>query len=333
MQDISLKLDESNRSINELNIQKSKFQSENSNLLSKLDEFENHMSTCSKFRQQLSMQLESAKRAAEEESRGKVVLSQQFKNLKSDFERTKEQLDEELILRSELQKNLNRLNSELQMWRSKYETAEGLSRAEDFDETKKKLLNKLCEAEEQNEQVLARCHNLEKTRCRLQNEIEELKVIIEKEKTNNANLEKKQKQFDKLLAEWKQKFDSITAELEVTQRESRQYTTEIFKLKTINEESNATVEAMRRENVNMADRIKELMNKINNGGKNFHDVQKTICRLEEEKQKIQVNLEDTELVLEQELAKVSRLTAELSVARSDIDERIKEKENEFENTK
>ena len=52
-------------------------------------------------------------------------------------------------------------NSELQLWRSKYET-EGLARAEELEEAKRKLAAKLAEAEEQVEQALAKCNSLEK---------------------------------------------------------------------------------------------------------------------------------------------------------------------------
>ncbi len=69
-------------------------------------------------------------------------------------------------------------------------------------------------------------------------------------------MDKKQKQFDKLINEWRQKCEDITIELETSQKEARHFSTELFKLKTQYEESNEQIEALRKENKNLADEIK-----------------------------------------------------------------------------
>jgi predicted nuclease with TOPRIM domain len=69
-------------------------------------------------------------------------------------------------------------------------------------------------------------------------------------------LDKKQKQFDKLINEWKQKCEDITVELDASQKESRQYSTELFKLKSQYEESHEQIESLRKENKNLAEEIK-----------------------------------------------------------------------------
>ena len=65
-------------------------------------------------------------------------------------------------------------------------------------------------------------------------------------------MDKKQKQFDKLINEWKQKCEDITIELEASQKESRHFSTELFKLKTQYEESHEQIDALRKENKNLA---------------------------------------------------------------------------------
>lgn len=64
-------------------------------------------------------------------------------------------------------------------------------------------------------------------------------------------LEKKQKSFDKVVAEWKQRVDDLAAELDASQRECRNYSTEVFKLRTQYEESQEQYESVRRENKNL----------------------------------------------------------------------------------
>lgn len=52
-----------------------------------------------------------------------------------------------------------------------------------------------------------------------------------------------------------------------------------------------------------------------------------------EKEELQAALEEAEAALEQEEAKVMRSQLEISTVRADIDRRLHEKEEEFENTR
>ena len=69
-------------------------------------------------------------------------------------------------------------------------------------------------------------------------------------------MDKKQKQFDKLINEWRQKCEDITIELEASQKEARQFSTELFKIRGQYDESHEQIEALRKENKNLADEIK-----------------------------------------------------------------------------
>ena len=53
-------------------------------------------------------------------------LGSQIRNLTSDLEQTREQLEEEQETKSELQRQVTKLNSEVQQWRARYES-EGLN--------------------------------------------------------------------------------------------------------------------------------------------------------------------------------------------------------------
>lgn len=63
-----------------------------------------------------------------------------------------------------------------------------------------------------------------------------------------AALDKKQRVFDKLAAEWSQKNEELQLELDNSQKESRSYMTELYKLKTAYEESQDQIETVRKEN-------------------------------------------------------------------------------------
>ena len=54
-----------------------------------------------------------------------IYLGSQIRNLTADLEQTREQLDEELEAKSELQRQITKLNAEVHQWRARYES-EGL---------------------------------------------------------------------------------------------------------------------------------------------------------------------------------------------------------------
>merc|ERR1739848_817750 len=106
---------------------------------------------------------------------------------------------------------------------------------------------RLQESEEQVEAAQARCGSLEKTKTRLQGEVEDLAADLDRSNSAAAGLDKKQRNFDKLLAEAKQKQEEAQVELESAQKEARQASGELFKLKNSAEESLEGLEAVKRE--------------------------------------------------------------------------------------
>lgn len=63
---------------------------------------------------------------------------------------------------------------------------------------RKKLAQRLQEAEEQIEAVNSKCASLEKTKQRLQSEMEDLMVDVGKSNSVAASLDKRQRNFDKV---------------------------------------------------------------------------------------------------------------------------------------
>merc|ERR1719312_830932 len=123
------------------------------------------------------------------------------------------------------------------------------------------------------------------------------------------------------------------AEVEASQNEGRNYSSELFRLKTAFDETVEQLDVVRRENKNLADEIKDLLDQLGDGGRSIHDLDKQRRRLEQEKEELQSALEEAEGALEQEENKVLRAQLELSQVRQEIDRRVAEKEEEFNNTR
>jgi len=145
--------------------------------------------------------------------------------------------------------------------------------------------------------------------------------------------ERRGKNFDKVVGEWKAKADDLGAEIDASQKECRNYNSELFRLKAAWDETMEQLDVVKRENKNLADEIKDLLDQLGDGGRSIHELDKQRRRLEVEKEELQAALEEAEAALEQEENKVLRAQLELGQVRQEIDRKIHEKEEEFDNTR
>ncbi|XP_071512369.1 myosin heavy chain, muscle-like isoform X1 [Panulirus ornatus] len=332
MNEMHNKLDEANRTLSDFDASKKKLAAENTDLLRQLEETENQVAQLSKIKLSLTNQLEDQRKLADDESRERATLLGKYRNLEHDIDGLREQLEEESEGKADMQRQLSKSNAESQMWRAKYE-AEGIVRCEELEAARMKLAARLEEAEDQIEQLNVKNMNLEKTKQRIATELEDMQIELERAQALANAAEKRQKNFDRIISEWKMKVDDLSAELDASQKECRNYSTEHFRIKAAYEENLEQLDGVRRENKNLADEIKDLMDQIGEGGRTLHELQKTAKRLEIEKEELQAALEEAEAALEQEENKVLRAQLELSQVRQEIDRRIQEKEEEFENTR
>ncbi|NXY59147.1 MYH7 protein, partial [Callaeas wilsoni] len=324
------KVDELQRQLTDVNAQRGRLQTENGELSRLLEEKESFINQLSRGKVSFTQNIEELKRQLEEETKSKNALAHALQASRHDCDLLREQYEEEVEAKSELQRNLSKANAEVAQWRTKYET-DAIQRTEELEEAKKKLATRLQEAEEAMEAAHAKCSSLEKTKHRLQTEIEDLSVDLERANSACAALDKKQRNFDKILAEWKQKYEETQVELEASQKESRSLSTELFKLKNAYEESLDNLETLKRENKNLQEEISDLTDQISLGGKTIHELEKVKKMLESEKSDIQAALEEAEGALEHEESKTLRIQLELNQIKADMDRKLAEKDEEFEN--
>ncbi|XP_061080576.1 myosin-16-like [Conger conger] len=328
----SARLAEMERSHTELNAIKGRLSVENSDLTRELEEAQSKLNQITRVRAAVVTQNDELKRQVDEESKGRSAAVVGLANARHDLDLLKEQLEEEQEGKSEMQRLISKLNTEVATWRTKYET-DAIQKTEELEETKRKLAARLQEAEEAAEAAQARAASLDKVKNRLQGEVEDLTIDLEKSNAAAAALDKKQRTFDKMIAEWSQKCEELQVELDTSQKECRNYMTEIYKLKTSFEESLEQLEVVKKDNKTLTEEIKDLVDQLGEGGKSYHELQKAKKKLEVEKEELQMALEETEASLEAEEAKVVRVQLELAQVKADIDRRIHEKEEEFEITR
>ncbi|XP_044188541.1 myosin-16-like [Thunnus albacares] len=326
------RLAEMERNQTELNTTKIHLTAENNDLSRELEDAQSKLTQLTRLKTSLTSQIDELKRQVDEENKGRNTAVVALANARHDLSLLQEQLEEESEGRGELQRLVSKLNADVTSWRSKYET-DAIHRTEELEETKRKLAVRLQEAEEAAEAAQARAASLEKIKQRLQGEVEDLTIDLEKSNAAAAALDKKQRVFDKLAAEWSCKNEELQLELDNSQKESRSYMTELYKLKTAYEESQDQIDTVRKENKTLSEEIKELVDQLGEGGRSVHELQKARKKLEVEKEELQLALEEAEASLEVEEGKLVRVQLELAQVKADIDRRIHEKEEEFEVTR
>merc|ERR1739838_1190114 len=251
-----------------------------------------------------------------------------FKNLEHELDGMKEHLDEELASYDEISRQTTKAEGEAGLWRSKYET-DAVAKAEELEMTKMKLTSRLTEAETTISNLTAKYNQIDRSRGKIGAELEEMTVHLDQAQILNNLMEKKAKQFDKIVGEWKRKVDGLATDLDVAQKECRNASSELFKIKAAYEESLNQLDEVRRENKTLSNEIKDIMDQISEGGRNIHEIDKIRKRLTAEKLELQAALEEAEGALEQEENKVLRAQLELTQVRQEIERRIAEKEEEF----
>merc|ERR1711863_231707 len=275
------------RALNDADSTKKKLLVESQDLSRQIEETENAIGALQKNKISLGTQLEDTKKLADGEARDRAALLTKFKALVSESENLRMKIDEESEKKNDVLKALSKAQSEIQLWKSKYET-EALGRIDELESGKSKLAAKVAEAEENIEALNAKIGSAEKSASRMNSELEELAMEYERTHAAACITEKRGKNFDKVVGEWKAKADDLMAELDAAHSEARNYSNERFRLKSA---------------------------------------------LDESKEQLQSALEEAEGSLESEENKVLRAQLELGQVRQEIDSKIAEKEEEFNNTR
>ncbi|XP_029286638.1 myosin heavy chain, fast skeletal muscle-like [Cottoperca gobio] len=332
LSEMKTKNEEHLRQLNDIGVQRARLLTENGEFSRQTEEKDALISQLTRSKQAYTQQIEELKRHVEEEVKAKNALAHAVQSARHDCDLLREQYEEEQEAKSELQRAMSKANSEVAHWRAKYET-DAIQRTEELEESKKKLAQRLQDAEESIEAVNAKCASLEKTKQRLQAEVEDLMIDVERANALAANLDKKQRTFDKILAEWKQKYEESQAELEGALKEARSLSTEMFKLKNSYEEALDHLETLKRENKNLQQEISDLTEQIGENGKTIHELEKVKKILETEKSELQTSLEEAEATLEHEESKIMRVQLELTQVKGEIDRKLAEKDEEIEQIK
>merc|ERR1719175_445336 len=330
--DSNTRCDEMARALNEAESTKKRLQVENQDLNRQIEELENAIANMNKAKISVTTQLEDTKALADAEAKDRASLLTKYKMMSTDLENLREKLENEAMRKSDALKALSKSQAEIQLWKSRFET-EGMGRIEELESARNKLQSKIVENEELVDVLSTKVANAEKSKGRLGADLDDISMEYERVHAAALITEKRAKNFDKVLGEWQSKAADLGAEIAASQDEGRNYSSELFRLKAAQQESIEQLDVVKRENKNLADEIKDLLDQLGEGGRSIHALDKQRRMLEQEKEELQGALEEAEATLEMEENRVLRSQLELANVRQEIDRRVAEKEEEFNNTR
>merc|ERR1712183_1204948 len=150
-----------------------------------------------------------------------------------------------------------------------------------------KLTARLTEAGAACDNLSAKLAQIEKAKAKIAGEISDMTNSLDQAQVLNAAMDRKAKQFDKVIGEWKGKVGRLSFDLDVSQKETRTASSDLFKVKSAYEETTLQLEEVRRENKTLSNEIKDIMDQISEGGRSIHEIDKIRKRLEAEKLELQ----------------------------------------------
>merc|ERR1719239_638110 len=329
---INKKVDNANLTLGDFAASKNKIAVENSDFLRIVGDLDNNLNILAKQKAALAAQLNDVKALCDNEARERGLLLGKYRNLEHELDGARCALEEEAAGRENCLRLVAKAEAESQCWRQKYET-DAVAKGEELEMTKMKLTARLTEAEAAIDNLSAKLNQVEKAKGKIGSEISEMANSLDQAQVLNAAMERKAKQFDKVIGEWKGKVDRLSYDLDVSQKETRNASSELFKVKSAYEETMLQLEEVRRENKTLSNEIKDIMDQISEGGRSIHEIDKIRKRLEAEKMELEAALSEAEGALEQEENKVLRASLELTQVKQEIERRIAQKEEELASTR
>merc|ERR1719516_295603 len=283
---INKKVDDANLTLGDFASTKNKIACENSDLLRIVGDLDNNLNILAKQKAALAAQLNDVKALCDNEARERGLLLGKYRNLEHELDGARCALEEESAGRENTLRLVAKAEAESQCWRQKYET-DAVAKGEELEMTKMKLTARLTEAEAAIDNLNAKLNQVEKAKGKIASETNEMGNALDQAQVLNAAMDRKAKQFDKVIGEWKGKVDRLSFDLDVSQKETRNASSELFKVKSAYEETVLQLEEVRRARWTLSNEIKDIMDQISEGGRSIHEIDKIRKRLEAEKLELQ----------------------------------------------
>ena len=276
--------------------------------------------------------MEDYKITSNNDEREILSLSGHCKSLQHDIEMMKEQLENNSDLILDLKRQLTKAIAESKMWKTKYES-DALSKMEEIDDQNSKLKAMLSKVEQEKETSTFKYETLKKCKQQLISEIKVVKADLENYKSSKSGLEKKIDENTEQIGRQKNDLKTAHEQLVQTESEIKSYSTELVKLRTVNDNLSESVNYHKQENINLESKFQKMNEQNETLNKTINEIEQSKRRIESEKDDLILAIEDLECALEKADARAINLNEKVNKLKVDYNNSIEEMEIEMRNSK
>merc|ERR1719420_2443052 len=252
-----------------------------------------------------------------------------MKELKKDYDFTRDQYESEVNAKSEMQKALSKSNTELNGWRQKYEE-EAVVKNGQLEETNKGLVSELNTLGDEMLAAKSKILQLERVKVRYENDITDMTSDLETIQRKAATLDKKQRTHDIIVKETKQKEAEAMEAWEKVSVENHDLSKELKRLKRDLDDTCATLDEQKRQNKSMGDENQNLIKQFSDSLKSVEHAEKEKRNACQERDELAQCLEETEQMVENTEQALSKLNNEMLDMKTSFSRQLKEKTEEHE---
>jgi len=324
-----LQIEELSRLNGDLNNWKARLSQENLDLQRQVQELDSSNASLAKIKSVLSAQLDEAKARLDEETREKNQLTIIVTNLQVDLDNLNARLDEETENAANLRAQLQRALADYAALKSKYDK-DITMRIEEFEESRRKMVARIAELENEAEQARNRAGKLEKDKMKLQIEIRDISVELEALNANLADCTKRLKQAEGSNGELIRRIDELTVNFNNANGENQRLAAELVRLRAALAELQDKYDALLRENKLLSDNFRDAQSQNKDLSRQVQELLSIRGQLEAERDRLAAELAETSDALRDALARLDAANASLNQLRVDFEHRLRQKDDELE---
>lgn len=325
-----IQIDELTRQNGDLNNWKARLSQENLDLQRQVQELDSSNGGLAKTKSVLLLQLDEAKSKLDEETREKNQLTIIVTNLQVDLDNLNARLDEEAENSASLRAQLQRAVADYTSLKSKYDK-DITARIEEFEETRRKMVARIAELENEAEQARNRAAKFEKQNVKLSIEIRDLSVELETTNANLADCAKRLKHAEGSNGDLQRRVDELAANYSNVSSENQRLQAELVRLRTSLQEIQDKYDAVLRENKQLSDGFRELQGQNKDLSRQVQELLSIRVQLEGERDRLAAELADTHDALRDVQARFEAANSSLNQIRIDFEHRLRQKDEELEN--
>ena len=272
-------------------------------------------------------QIEEYKLTTNNDEREITLLTSQTRKFQNDTDSLREQVEASSEHISELKRKLSKSDSEIKLWKSKYET-EACPKIDDLDEENVKLKSKFDEHEKTLADYETKISILKKQKYKLSNELKESKQHIDEQTRINLDKSKKNKEQSDILEKFRRQIEDLKEELEKKRKEINCIDNDFVHVKKENEDLKNQVDSLKHEIANLQSKFSKYSEDLSILEMKNMELETQKKKIETEKDDLIQTVDDLEFSHEKANTRYNTLYADYEKSRVDFEQKVEEKENE-----